>query len=239
MGQQPTISSVSLLVLEAHNPSKSSILSLHSFPLGRWFKNPVLEEDLWWGISTLEVAYPCFFRIARFKDAEVVEVVSNGNGGLDWNIPFSRDLHEWEIPLVGNLTKDLQLVFLNPVQEDNRVWSPATNGVFSSKSFLSILTKVQSLSCNVSLSCFWKTMVPQGLLLYFLGKQNTREVIQRRLPFLCISPSMCPFYKRDEESGNHIFIHCAFSSEVWNFFKQALSLNFAMLESVESFLSMG
>lgn len=120
----------------------------------------------------------------------VVEVVSNGNGGLDQNLIFSRDLHEWEILLVGNLMKGLHLVFLNLVEEDNRIWPPYHNEIFSSKSSFSILTKPLSLICNVLFSWFWKTIFKAFSSISFPGKQNTIEVIQRKKAFL----EYFPFY---------------------------------------------
>lgn len=56
--------------------------------------NPFLERRVVGGDSTPELAYPHIFCIVVHKEAMVVEVLSQGLNGLDWNLPFSRDPHE-------------------------------------------------------------------------------------------------------------------------------------------------
>lgn len=43
----------------------------------------------------------------------MAKVISQGINEFDWNLPFTRDPHEWEIPIVGNLMEDLPLVFVD------------------------------------------------------------------------------------------------------------------------------
>lgn len=51
---------------------------------------------------------------------------------------------------------------------------------------------------------------------------------------MCISSSICPLCRLDVESESHIFIHCGFTSKVWNFFKEGrLNLHFVMPASVD------
>lgn len=64
------------------------------------------------------------------------------------------------------------------------------------------------------------------------------DVLEKIRPFLCISPSIFPLCRMGAESGNHIFIHCGFTSKVSNFFKDGHNLYFVMPESVDSLFRM-
>lgn len=96
-------------------------------------------KDHWWGNSTLEVSYPRLFCLACHKNAKVEEVLSHTPNGLVWNLPFSGDLHDWEIPLVGQMMEDLKLVYIFGEVPDSHIWSLFANGSFSCKSFYLVL----------------------------------------------------------------------------------------------------
>lgn len=44
---------------------------------------------------------------------------------------------------------------------------------------------------------------------------------------------MCSLCRLDAEFENHIFLHCTYTTKVWNFFRQVMSLHFVVPESVE------
>lgn len=191
--------------------------------------------DLWWGDATLCLTYPRLFRITFHKDAVVADILFFNEFGLSWNLSFSKDLYEWEVALVGSLANDLRLVFFSNMERGSRVWIPAFDGLFSSKSFFSNLSGLHSSSPNFSMSKVWKLAPPPrvGAFLWIisLGKQSTMDVLQRRRPYMALSPSVCCLCHISEESGNHIFIHCLFSYGIWSYFMQGLSLCFVMPES--------
>lgn len=49
---------------------------------------------------------------------------------------------------------------------------------------------------------------------------------------MSLSQSICTLYGVNEENGNHLYIHCPFTSRVWSFFLQGLSFYFMMSESL-------
>lgn len=141
-----------------YHPSKLIFLSSHSILLGNGSKIR-FWKDLWWGNSKLEDAYPRLFHIALQKNAMIAEVLSQGPQGITWNLPFSHDLHEWEIPLVGQLMDDLNLVYISEEEADSCIWSPSSNDIFSYKSFSSILVGIdQPHPCSVHY--VWKLTAP-------------------------------------------------------------------------------
>lgn len=91
------------------------------------------------GNSTFELAYPCLFHIALHKNAKVAEILSPRSNGSLWNLLFTCDPYEWEIPLVGNLVEGLKLVYISSKNEDSLIWSPSPDGSFSSNLFLFVL----------------------------------------------------------------------------------------------------
>ncbi|KAL5539045.1 hypothetical protein UlMin_044773 [Ulmus minor] len=58
----------------------------------------------------------------------------------------------------------------------------------------------------------WKSSVPHRVKvsawLIFLGKLNTCDRVQRKNPQMMLSPNMCVMCKKDEETVNHLFLHC-------------------------------
>ncbi|KAL5583298.1 hypothetical protein UlMin_015740 [Ulmus minor] len=65
----------------------------------------------------------------------------------------------------------------------------------------------------------WKSSVPHRVKvsawLIYLGKLNTCDRVQRRNPQMMLSPNRCVMCKRDEESVNHLFLHCCSARFLW------------------------
>ena len=49
-----------------------------------------------------------------------------------------------------------------------------------------------------------------------LGRESTRDILQKRRPNLAISPSWCILCKQKGENIDHIILHCNYSSYMWN-----------------------
>lgn len=176
------------------------------------------------------------FHIASLKNARVADILSLNESCLYWNLDFTRDPYEWEIPLVGKLTDDLRLVFINSGEKDMQIWAPSPNDIVSSKSFFATLSG-DLLRPSFLVQNVWGSVSPPRVKAFSwvatLGKQNTMDVIQHKRPFIALSPSICPLCRNEGESGNHLFLHCDFASMVWRFIQQSFSLHFVMPKKVE------
>jgi len=53
-------------------------------------------HDLWCGDTTLKVAFPALFDIARLKDAVVTDNLERLGDSFQWNVSFIREAHDWE-----------------------------------------------------------------------------------------------------------------------------------------------
>jgi hypothetical protein len=51
-------------------------------------------DGVWCGDSALKEAFPGLFIIARIKEAFIVDNVDHSNGSIQWNIQFSRLIHD-------------------------------------------------------------------------------------------------------------------------------------------------
>lgn len=134
-------------VLPPHSLSQKNIIEVgHLFYPYTWFaigngSKVIFWKDLWWGSSTLESSYSRIFHIVSHKNALVSEILSQNMDGLSWNLAFTRDLYEWEAPLVGKSMDDLHLIYISSEDDDTRIWSPFLDGSFSSKSFFLTLAE--------------------------------------------------------------------------------------------------
>lgn len=48
----------------------------------------------------MKATFSKLFSIARYKEALVADHVQFSNGNLQWNISFTRLMHDWEVDLV-------------------------------------------------------------------------------------------------------------------------------------------
>ncbi|KAL5543390.1 hypothetical protein UlMin_007174 [Ulmus minor] len=93
------------------------------------------------------------------------------------------------------------------------------SGVFSCKSFFDCLLGNANSFNFEPFRFIWKSSVPHRVKVYawliYLGKLNTCDRVQRRNPQMMLSPNMCVICKKDEESVNHLFLHCCSARFLW------------------------
>ncbi|OVA10612.1 hypothetical protein BVC80_807g9 [Macleaya cordata] len=69
--------------------------------------NSGLHTSFWWDHwidnSSLEENFHPLFKIASLKNGSVYDIISYSNAGPCWNISFSRELKEEEIPILASL----------------------------------------------------------------------------------------------------------------------------------------
>lgn len=84
------------------------------------------------------------------------------------------------------------------------------------------LEKLRYFDCNFPHKRIWNPLVPQRVKAFVwtvvFNRINTKDVLQRRRPFMALSPSWCIMCKSENESPNHIFLHCRFAVLGWNYF---------------------
>lgn len=141
--------------------------------------------------------------------------------------------------LMGNLND----VFLSPFFEDHRVWVLNLSVVFSCKLVFQLLGRSTNSHFSFPYSSIWKPSIPPRVKAFSwtvaLNRVNTMDVLQRRLPFMMISPNWCVLCKNAEESLNHLFLECTFSSAIWSYFLSNLNNSWVMPREVVDLLHRG
>jgi hypothetical protein len=67
---------------------------------GSWIR---FWHDRWCGDTKLKEDFPVLYSIAREKDASLVANVEFLDGAPQWNVIFSREVHDWKVDVVTAL----------------------------------------------------------------------------------------------------------------------------------------
>lgn len=152
----------------------------------------------------------------------IANIFAPSLSGNSWNLKFKRDLYDWEVNLLAPLVSKLEIVFISHSFPNKRVWTLESSGLFSCKSFFKALIPVQNLDLSFLAKRIWNQKIPPRvkafLWLTVLNRINTMDVLQRTRPNMALFPQWCILCKNAIESSSHIFIHCKFTSTIWNYF---------------------
>ena len=169
--------------------------------------------DKWCGNEALAQSYPQLFTLAGHKNAKICEVWDSSMGQGGWNLRLARDLNDWEMEQIGdmlNLLKD----FRTSLEEDSVRWKWEGNGVYGAKGAYKTLSG--SSAGVFPYRRIWMDKVPTKVSFFAWeaswGKILTLDKLQRRgwqLPNRCF---LCGY---EEESANHILLHCTVTKTIW------------------------
>lgn len=161
--------------------------------------------------------FPKLFHLTGTKDASVKDVWNSVR--CIWSLNFRRLLKDDEIPEWAAFTH--LLPNLSPTgHEDSWTSKHHTKG-FSTKSLYTHLT-FNMLSLTDSLfKMIWRCPYPKRVkfLLWEMTNSclNTMERLQKRCPWINLSPSWCCLCQSNNESLQHgSFFIVLFSREIWN-----------------------
>ena len=181
-------------------------------------------KDSWKGDTCFAVLFPRLFRLTSHPRAIVADTrTSDGN----WTFGFRRELNARENEELTSLLQSLQLVALTPVL-DTRIWVIDTFG-FTCKSFFVSLLSVESLLRFHPFKFIWKSSIPYRVKVFAWlvvhGKVNTCDLVQRRNPNMALSPSWCVLCRKQNETIDHLLMHCETATKFWNqlFYEAGLS----------------
>uniref|UniRef100_A0A803PZR8 Reverse transcriptase zinc-binding domain-containing protein n=1 Tax=Cannabis sativa TaxID=3483 RepID=A0A803PZR8_CANSA len=201
-------------------------------------------EDEWLGDSSLLHAYPGLALISRAKNVSIIDLVAEGGAAgesvVSWDFKFRRNLLEREIPSLIGMLQQLEHVKLLNVNVDIRIWKPDATGVFSSKSAFAWFNSNQNGARPPWTKSLWKSTAMSRVKIFIWlvahGKVNVHDVLQRRRPFILISPGWCVSCKSSGEEVEHLFLHCKFSSKLWSMLLEEFGLIWALPRSVPQML---
>ncbi|KAK9161295.1 hypothetical protein Syun_007636 [Stephania yunnanensis] len=187
--------------------------------------------------------FSSLFSLSRNPEASVAEVASFVGGSEwdhSWHYDFRRRLGETEAIEFAALTHRLQDVSLTPHMEDKRGWGWDPSKFFSVKSFFYGLCLENSLATFPVYNLIWKSVTSMKVRVFvwmaWLGKINTTDVLQRRLPHITLLPSRCCLCFSHMESIDHLFLTCSFSCRLWEELSREIGIEWQNPQSLRTWM---
>nr|CAN72177.1 hypothetical protein VITISV_012537 [Vitis vinifera] len=216
--------------------SKEGLLLLNnvSFSVGDG-KRVRFWKDNWCGNTPLCEAYPSLFDLAVSKDAKVADCWDSMGEVGGWNPRFLRPFNDWEVEEVESFLLIIQGKRLNADLEDRMVWKETKDGIFSVKSCFNSLD--HSSAVPFPWRIIWSSFVPSKVGFFAWeaswGKVLTQDQLKRRGWKLA---NRCPLCCDEEETINHILIHCPKAKVLWDLLFSLFGVNWVIPFSVRDTL---
>ena len=140
-------------------------------------------QDVWCGENSLKSQFPDLFRLARFKDATVYQMLSWNGEQIHWNLSLVRSPNDWEEESVCNLLANLASVEIRSQESDELVWPHDPKGSFSIRSFCNALHNWPS-SSDFPVLAIWRSKAPPKVFFFAWAAINdkipTEDFFKRR-----------------------------------------------------------
>ncbi|RVW53935.1 hypothetical protein CK203_073000 [Vitis vinifera] len=192
-------------------------------------------KDLWWGSFALCNSFPSLYAIASSKEAWVEEFWDTSGVEGVWSPRFSRPFNDWEVEEVERLLLTIRGAGLNPLMEDRMMWNVTSNGIFSVKSLYNDLSSRRAGPFPHGL--IWSPSVPSKVSFFTWeaswGKVLTMDQLKKRGWALA---NRCFLCCEEEESIDHILIHCSRARALWEFLFALFGVFWVLPSSVKDTL---
>ena len=170
--------------------------------------------DPWCGNNVLSQGFPDLFSMAAQMNVTVEEYWDQNLGQGEWNLRLLRDFNDWELGMVGNQLVELR-EYRVTLEEDSVYWKEGEDGLFKVKKVYSVLANTEG--ADFPHSNVWVDKVPTKIGFFAWeatwGKVLTLDRLQRRgWQF----PNRCFLCGCEEETINHILIHCTLVKGLWD-----------------------
>jgi hypothetical protein len=192
--------------------------------------------DIWCGTCSLKEGFPELFRIARNKEALVRDHIRYQNGGVFWDLNFTRHAQDWELEAVFSFMELLYSSLAKGHGEDRMCWRGHLKDGFQVKSYYNLLLPFAGHLGP------WKRIQKTGApprVAFFvwaaaLGRILTIDNLRRRHVIVIDWCCMC---KASGESISHLLMHCSAAREVWLFIFNIFGIQWVMPSGVLDLLS--
>ncbi|KAM2274954.1 hypothetical protein ACFX1S_044697 [Malus domestica] len=184
--------------MERHFGGSHQFLICCKFEVGNRERVKFLEDG-WLAGGPLNEQFPRLFLLSRKHSHNISSFVEVSSNSLSWNCDFRKNLNEMKIEEVATLLQKVEEVRLSPSKMDNRRWNLEASGLFTCKSYRSLLSNNGIVHYYPPYSQIWKSKDPSKvkILIWLVanGNLNTCNRIQRRNPLMCLSPHWCSLSK--------------------------------------------
>jgi hypothetical protein len=144
-------------------------------------------------------------------------ISTSPQSAVSWNMPMLHSLFD-----AASISEILKINF-SSILEDKLIWTPATNGKFSTKSAHSLISSQRIFPTDIPLSpfqwkLFWKLNLNDRLKLFLWKIAWDIVPSKSRLNAVFSIPAsnlVCPLCKVEEDSLSHLFFNCFFARIAW------------------------
>ena len=182
-------------------------------------KRTAFWHDILLANQCLANRFPTLYRLSNDKDASIDKMGIWDGFDWIWLFSWSRPLRGRNIGLLEQLYVVLSTVHLDNEAEDRLIWKDNKSGRFSVKSLCGLLSPTHYSTNGFSFAGIWKGVVPPKVEIFcwmaIINKLNTRGVLVRR-GVLDSSNSNCPICLVEEESVDHLLLHCHKHWIIWS-----------------------
>lgn len=172
-------------------------------------------KDKWLGNSTLQVAFPNLFTIVQDPNA----VIAAYREGVNWDLKFRRDMHDWEINELLDLYARLQQSNVNSQAVDRLKWGNHGGGIYTVKVGYQQMCSSNPMIDNWPWKLIWRIKLSLKVICY------TRKVLYE----VCLTqdnlmkrnfqfPNRCYMCQKKAKSTCHLLLHCEVASDIWYMF---------------------
>ena len=188
-------------------------------------------SDVWCGVETLCNCFPSLFILATNKEAKVVDIWDRREGAGCWSPTFLRSLNDWELEEMTRFLHTLHDQNFHPMGEDKLTLKNVKDKGFSVKSMYKGFDVSPALDFPHRL--VWNPVVPQKIGVFAWeaawGKVLTLDQLKRRgMTF----SNRCFMYEEEEETINHLLIHCKIANMLWDLFLSIVGISWVFPQSV-------
>jgi hypothetical protein len=179
----------------------------------------------WFGDQPFCDMFPELFAKEAFKEASIADRLQGSNQGRTWNWNWLQQLSITESHQLEELQGLLLDFSFNPDLFDRWKWKPGRMGLFTVRSYYSVLAESQQgLELDpiilAALKKLWKIDVPSKVLVFgwrfILDRLPTRSALNHRGIILNPNDTTCAFCSQNLEDLGHLFLSCQFSVDIWN-----------------------
>nr|CCA66235.1 hypothetical protein [Beta vulgaris subsp. vulgaris] len=192
-------------------------------------------HDQWLGPKPLKAQFPRLYLLATNKMAPVASHCFWDGLAWAWSFSWARHHRARDLDEKEKLLELLDMVHLDPSNQDSLVWSYHKSGSFSTSSFTAEMAKANLPPHTDAIKGVWVGLVPHRVEIFvwmaLLGRINTRCKLAS-IGIIPQSENICVLCNTSPEQHNHLLLHCPFSLSLWNWWLDLWRLKWVLPETL-------
>ena len=173
-------------------------------------------KDVWVGSRSLAEEFPNIFKLAKIKNALVLDNYNRNSGGIDWKWEWIREPRSiQELNSYASIMSRLNQITLGLVS-DRWIWKNDMGAEFSTKNLrLDILAA--EMGQDIGPNFKWNSWAPMksNLLLWRAKMDRVASKIGLERRGIHSIDTICNRCGYCSESTDHLFVECLFARSIW------------------------